>query len=71
MSIKETKTIKLDNCVVVRKVAMTSEGCDNLRAIRQYFIDMYAYECGEEVNLPFPTVVHLLMEKFCQDNNLS
>jgi len=63
--INKTEVLRLETPVVVRKVPMTAQGCDMLRAIREYQSEEYGkrHEC--DVEIPFPTSIHLLMQEFC------
>ena len=69
---KETRMLKIDTPVVVRKVPMSAAGCNNLRAIREYQIALYYKKHGEdvEVEIPFPTSLHLMMEHYIQLLNI-
>lgn len=69
--INEKKVLRLETPVVVRKVPMTAQGCDMLRAIREYQSREYSkrHEC--EVEIPFPTSIHLLMQEFCHMKGLN
>ncbi len=69
--INEKKVLRLETPVVVRKVPMTAAGCDMLRAIREYQSHEYAkrHEC--DVEIPFPTSIHLLMQEFCHMKGLN
>ncbi|AUG88430.1 hypothetical protein PQC39_gp066 [Vibrio phage Vp_R1] len=59
----DKKKIVLDNPVVTRKVPMTERGNDLLREFRKRFESEYMSKKGEDVNIPFPTVIHLALEK--------
>jgi hypothetical protein len=61
---KETRTLKIDTPVVVRKVPMSKAGCSNLRAIREYQVKLYSEKHGADVEIPFPTSLHLMMEHY-------
>jgi hypothetical protein len=61
---KETRTLKLDTPVVVRKVPMSKRGCSTLRAIRDYQQRMYKEKNGVDVEIPFPTAIHLALEDY-------
>jgi hypothetical protein len=63
---KETRSLKLDLPVVVRKVPMTKVGCSALRAIREYQIALYNEKNGADVDIPFPTSIHLMMMDYCR-----
>lgn len=62
--VQEIKTLKLGKPVVVRKVPMTSRGCDLLRAVRDNFIKEYKEKHGKDAEIPFPTTFHLLLEEY-------
>lgn len=64
MQPKETRILKLDEPVVTRKVPMTARGCSSLRAIRDYQKRMYKEKTGADVEIPFPTSLHLMMEDY-------
>jgi len=70
MNTKETRILKLDSPVVVRKVPMTSRGCSSLRAIRDYQKRMYKEKNGVDVEIPFPTSLHLMMEDYLRLLNI-
>lgn len=69
-NLKEAKTLKLENPVVVRKVPMTSHGCDMLRAIRDRQVDVLSKQHGIVVDIPFPTSIQLMMSDYCQMHNI-
>lgn len=62
--VNEVKCLRLENPVVVRKVPMTDEGSNMLRAVRDYQIKAYA-EKGMAVEIPFPVSFHLCLKEFC------
>lgn len=64
-NLKETRNLRLENPVVVRKVPMTAKGCDMLRAIREYQSAEFKRQKGISVEIPFPTAIHLLMADYC------
>lgn len=66
MSVKETKTLRLENPVVVRKVPMTAKGCDMLRSIRDYQVKVLGEQHGMNVDIPFPTSFQLMMSDYCK-----
>lgn len=67
----DKKTIRLDSPVVTRKVPMTERGNDLLRALRKYFEEDYKERTGVEVSIPFPTVIHLTMEKLVHHEGIT
>lgn len=62
----EAKTLKLDTPVVVRKVPMTSRGCDLLRACRDHYVEEYERTRNTKVEIPFPTAIHLILEEYAK-----
>lgn len=58
--------IRLQNTVVRRVVPMTASGCDMLRAIRRHLQDEILEKKGVEVDLPYPTVFHMLCTKYVE-----
>lgn len=66
----EVRNLRLDNPVVVRKVPMTAHGCNMLRAIREYQLSHLRTQEGLEVELPFPSVFHLMMVDYCNTKGI-
>lgn len=64
-TLKRTHNLRLDNPVVVRKVPMNEDGCNMLRAIREYQKQQLKEQEGLEVELQYPTVIHLMMADYC------
>lgn len=62
--LNEVKTLRLESPVVVRKVPMTAQGSDMLRAVREYQIEQYAKR-GILVDIPFPVSIHLALKELC------
>ena len=62
--VSEVKSLRLEQPVVVRKVPMTAEGCNMLRAVREYQIEEYAKR-GIAVEVPFPVSIHLALKEYC------
>lgn len=58
--------IRLQNTVVRRVVPMTASGCDMLRSIRRHLQDEILEKKGVEVDLPYPTVFHMLCTKYVE-----
>ena len=67
-NLKENRQLLLKDIVVVRKIPMTEKGCDMLRAIRQYQIDELQKDDNsmQNVSIPFPTSLQLLMADYCK-----
>lgn len=65
-SIKESRNLKLEAPVVIRKVPMTAAGCDMLRAIRKYQTEQLEKQQGISVDIPFPTAIHLVLADYCK-----
>lgn len=65
-SFKETRNLRLENPIVVRKVPMTAKGCDMLRAIRNYQVQQLLDQEGLEVEIQFPTSIHMMMTDYCK-----
>lgn len=62
----EVRNLRLDNPVVVRKVPMTAHGCQMLRAIRDYQVEQLSQQQGLNVELQFPSAIHLMMVDYCK-----
>lgn len=58
--------LRLDNPVVRRVVPMTEECCDRLRAIRNHLQDEIRNKQGIDVDIPFPTVIHIMTDQYCE-----
>lgn len=58
--------LRLHNTVVRRVVPMTSSGCDTLRAIRSHFQQEILEKKGVEVDIPYPTVIHMALSELCE-----
>lgn len=67
----EVKKILLDDVAVVRKIPMSEKGCDNLRAIQKYLVDGLSQRMGKPVELPYPTVINMVLADFVQRNNIN
>lgn len=67
----EVKKILLDDVTVVRKIPMSNAGCDNLRAAQKYLVDGMTERLGKPVELPFPTVIHMVLADFVKRNNIN
>lgn len=65
-SMKEVKTLRLENPVVVRKVPMTDLGSDMLRAVRDYQTQVYEEAKGTKVSIPFPVSIHMMLADYCK-----
>ncbi len=66
----EVKKILLDDVAVVRKIPMSEKGCDNLRAIQKYLVDGLSAKMGKPVELPYPTVINMVLAEFVQRHNI-
>lgn len=62
---KSVQNLRLENTIVVRKVPMNEQGCNMLRAIRDFQKDFLKQKEGLEVEIPFPTSFHMLMQDYC------
>lgn len=62
---KNIESLRLVDPVVIRRVPMTAEGSDMLRAIRRYQTEGYA-RAGKNVEIPFPVTIHLVLKEFCE-----
>lgn len=62
---KKTQNLRLENPVVIRKVPMNEHGCNMLRAIREYQQDYLRQKEGLDVEIPFPTAFHMMMQDYC------
>lgn len=62
--------MRLDTPVVTRRVPMTSAGCDALRLLREDFERGYYEKTGQEINIPFPTAIHLALSELAKIKNL-
>ena len=49
--------------VVTRKVPMTDETCDELRAIQSKRQELFSMELGEPVMVPIPTLIQQLIHE--------
>lgn len=58
--------LRLHNTVVRRMVPMTASGCDSLRAIRAHFQHQILESKGVEVDIPYPTVIHMALNELCE-----
>lgn len=65
-SMSETQVLRLDSPVVVRKVPMTAQGSDMLRAIRAFQQELYTKAKGKEVAIPYPVCIHMMMADYCK-----
>lgn len=61
---KKTQNLRLENPVVIRKVPMNELGCNMLRAIRNYQQDYLREQEGLDVEIPFPTAFHMMMQDY-------
>ena len=46
-------------------------GDAQLRAIRNHYLEVFAKKCpGKELDIPFPTAIHLMMNEFCKQKGI-
>lgn len=64
--VNDKPVLRLSNTVVRRVVPMTSSGCDMLRAVRRHFQDEILESKKMEVEIPYPTVIHMAISQFCE-----
>lgn len=67
----EVKKILLDDVAVVRKIPMSEKGCDNLRAAQKYLVDGLSARLGKPVELPYPTVINMVLADFIQRHEIN
>lgn len=60
----EVKKILLDNVVTVRKIPMTNNGCDNLRAIQNWMQRGFSEHLKANVEIPYPTVINNVLADY-------
>ena len=60
----EVKKILLDNVVTVRKIPMTNNGCDNLRAIQSWMQEGFSKHFGVSCEIPYPTVINNVLADY-------
>lgn len=65
-SMNEVKVLRLENPVVVRKVPMTDFGSDMLRAVRKYQTEAYKSAKGQDVEIPYPVSIHMMLSDYCK-----
>lgn len=59
--------LKLPNIVCSRNYPFTALGDAQLRAIREHYKKVYLEKNpGSNMDIPFPTALHLMMNEFCQ-----
>ena len=66
MTEEKKPVLRLENPVVRRVVPMTEECCDRLRAIRHHLQNEILEKRGIEVDIPFPTVIHIMTDQYCE-----
>lgn len=66
----EVRKMLLDDVAVTRKIPMSARGCDNLRAAQRYLVDGISKAKGEPVEIPFPTVIHMVLEFFVREKGV-
>lgn len=62
----EKPSVKLNDVIVHRKVPMNADGCDMLRAIRDFQVEAFSKSKGVEYSIPFPSSIHLMMADYCK-----
>lgn len=62
----EKPAVKLNDVIVHRKVPMNAQGCDMLRAIRDFQVESLRKSKGVEYSVPFPSSIHLMMADYCK-----
>lgn len=62
----EKPSVKLNEVIVHRKVPMNAQGCDMLRAIRDFQVEALSKSKGVEYSIPFPSSIHLMMADYCK-----
>lgn len=67
---KEVNRILLDDVAVIRKIPMSNAGCDNLRAAQKYLVEGLSELQKVQVELPFPTVIHMVLADFIKRHNI-
>lgn len=60
----EVRKILLDNVVTIRRIPMSSTGCDNLRAIQKWMQAGIGANLKSPVEIPFPTVIHNVLADY-------
>lgn len=60
----EVRKILLDNVVTIRRIPMTSTGCDNLRAIQKWMQAGIGSITKSQVEIPFPTVINNVLADY-------
>ncbi|MGL5564245.1 MAG: DUF7195 family protein [Plesiomonas sp.] len=67
MADEEKKDVlRLSDTVVRRVVPMTASGCDNLRALRKYYQAKILKNKGVDVDIPYPTAIHMAISELCE-----
>lgn len=66
MEVAKKPALKLSNTVVRRSVPMTAKGCDFLRAAREHITREIEAQTGQEVSVPFPVVIHMVLGEYCK-----
>lgn len=60
----EVRKLLLDNVVTIRRIPMTSTGCDNLRAIQRWMQAGIGEAIKAPVEIPFPTVINNVLADY-------
>lgn len=66
----EVRKLLLDDVAVIRKIPMSNTGCDNLRAAQRYLVDGLSKKRGAAVEIPFPTVIHMVLADFVRSHDI-
>jgi len=64
------ENIKLQNPVVVRKVPMSRQGANALRAVKEYQLQQFKEQMGKDVELQWPTCIHLMLMDYIKIKGL-
>jgi len=64
ITLKKVQNLRLDRPVVHRRVPMNQHGCDMIRAIRDYQVERLLKQEGLEVEIQYPTAIHLMMQDY-------
>lgn len=67
---KKTQNLRLENPVVIRKVPMNEHGCNMIRAIRDYLKEELQTKEGIDVEIQYPTAIHLMMQDYVKLRNI-
>ena len=67
----EVRKLLLDDVAVIRKIPMSSLGCDNLRAAQRYLVEGISKKLDSQVEIPFPMVIHMVLADFVKEKQIS